>query len=57
MTPTRKQVWRTSCAALTTLGLLQPTALFAAQPDITTGPRSSAMVASMQVPPSSEPGT
>ena len=55
MTPTRKQLWRASCAALTTMGLLQPTALLAAQPDVTFGPRSSTAVAALQVPASSEP--
>ena len=55
MTPTRKQLWRASCAALTTMGLLQPTALLAAQPDVTFGPRSSTVVAALQVPASSEP--
>jgi phospholipase C len=52
---TRKQSWRTSCALLTTIGLLQPTLLLAAQPEVTTGPRSSALVAGMQVPAASEP--
>jgi phospholipase C len=51
----RKQSWRTSCALLTTIGLMQPTMLLAAQPDVTVGPRSSALVAGFQVDASAEP--
>ena len=52
---TRKQMWRSTCAIATTVGMLQPTMLLAATPDVTTGPRSSAMVSSMIVPAAAEP--
>ena len=52
---TRKQMWRTTCAAATTLGLMQPTALLAAAPELVTGPPSGALVARMAVPDAAEP--
>ena len=52
---TRNQWFRTTCALATTLGLMQPTLLLAATPDVTTGPRSSAVVARAMVSPESEP--
>ena len=52
---TRKQMWRASCAAVATLGLLQPSVSLAASPDVVIGPRSSQAVASMQVAEASEP--
>jgi phospholipase C len=54
---TRKQWWKTTCAFLTTMGLMQPTAMFAAQPGpaVTIGPRSSDMVAKYIVRPEAEP--
>ncbi len=52
---TRKQMWRTTCAVLTTIGMVQPTMLLAASPDIVTGPRSSALVAGLQVSSNLEP--
>ncbi len=52
---TRKQMWRTTCAAATTLGLMQPTILLAASPEVTRAPPSSALVTKMQVPDAAEP--
>ena len=53
---TSKQMWRSTCAIVTTIGMLQPTMLFAASaPDVVVGPRSSGLVASMTVPASVEP--
>ncbi len=51
----RKQMWRASCAAVATLGLMQSTELQAASPDLVSGPPSSALVTGMQVSPDSEP--
>ncbi len=51
---TRKQIWRASCAAAATIGLMQSAELRAASPELVTGPRSGALVASMQVPASAE---
>ena len=52
---TRKQMWRTTCAFATTIGMLQPTMLMAATPELVTGPPSSAVVSKMIVPAASEP--
>ena len=52
---TRKQMWRTGCAAATTFGLIQPTLLLAATPELVTGPASSALVGRMEVPDAYEP--
>ena len=52
---TRNQWWKTTCAFTATLGLLQPTLLMAAEPGVTVGPRSSALVASRLVSASAEP--
>ncbi len=52
---TRNQWWKTTCAFAATLGLLQPTLLMAAEPGVTVGPRSSALVASKIVNASAEP--
>ena len=51
----RKQMWRATCAAATTMGLMQPTLLLAAPPELVTGPPSSALVSKMAVPDASEP--
>ncbi len=52
---TRKHMWRTTCAFVTTMGLMQPTALLAASPDVVVGPRSSDLVSRMTVPAGNEP--
>jgi phospholipase C len=58
---TRNQWWKTTCALLTTMGYLQPTAMLAAEaplaaaPSVKIGPRSSAYVAKYIVRPEAEP--
>ena len=55
---TRKQCWKTTCAFIATMGFFQPTAMLAngvSTPDVTTGPRSSALVAAHTVSAAAEP--
>ncbi len=53
---TRNQWWKTTCAFTTVAGLLAPTALLAAGVDsVSTGPRSSDVVAAHMISPAAEP--
>ncbi len=55
---TRKQCWKTTCAFALSMGVFQPTALLAngvSAPDVSVGPRSSALVAAKIVAPAAEP--
>ena len=55
---TRKQRWKTTCAFALSMGVFQPTALLAngvSTPEVTVGPRSSALVAAQTIKPAAEP--